>query len=80
MSGVELVEAAGVSVYPNPATDVVYLKGVEAANVVVRNVAGAVVLTENGVNQVNVSALPAGMYILTAETAEGTFSTRIIKR
>lgn len=80
MSGVESVEAAGVSVYPNPATDVVYLKGVEAANVVVRNVAGAVVLTENGVNQVNVSALPAGMYILTAETAEGTFSTRIIKR
>lgn len=80
MSGVESVEAAGVSVYPNPATDVVYLKGVEAANVVVRNVAGAVVLTENDVNQVNVSALPAGMYILTAETAEGTFSTRIIKR
>ncbi len=80
MSGVESVEAAGVSVYPNPATDVVCLKGVEAANVVVRNVAGAVVLTENGVNQVNVSALPAGMYILTAETAEGTFSTRIIKR
>lgn len=80
MSGVESVKAEGVSVYPNPATDVVYLKGVESANVVVRNVAGAVVLTENGVNQVNVSALPTGMYILTAESAEGTYSTRIIKR
>lgn len=81
-SGVDAVanDNAAVSIYPNPATDVVRLNGVESANVTVRNITGSVVLAENGVNEVNVSGLASGVYVVTVESDKGVYSTRLIKR
>lgn len=81
-SGVDTVanDNAAVSIYPNPATDVVRLNGVESANVTVRNITGSVVLAENGVNEVNVSGLASGVYVVTVESDKGVYSTRLIKR
>ena len=51
-----------VSVYPNPANDVIFVS--ETANITVINMVGQVVATANNATQVNVSELPAGNYIV----------------
>ena len=80
IGGVSSVKTADVTVYPNPATDVVFINGVEAADVTVTSVSGAVVLKANGVNQINVADLNAGIYLLTVATENGVSTTRIIKK
>lgn len=69
-----------VSVYPNPATSTVYLKGVKEADVTICNIAGAVVKVEKGVNEVNVSDLAAGVYLMTIESEQGATTTRFVKK
>lgn len=53
---------ANVTVYPNPANDVIFVS--ETANITVVNMIGQVVATANNATQVNVSELPAGNYIV----------------
>lgn len=81
-SGVETVKdnETAVNVYPNPATDMVYLKGVASANVTVRNMSGSVVMIENGVSQINVSGLASGIYFVTIESGDKVVTVRVIKR
>jgi hypothetical protein len=60
---------SSLSVYPNPATNLLFVKGVKAASsVVVYNISGvAQTVSSNYLNdglQLNVSALPQGLYIL----------------
>ena len=57
-------QATSVSVYPNPATDVIYIQGVDAAEVQVFNTLGQLVKTVRGTNEVNVSELANGHYLL----------------
>ncbi len=80
-AGVETVMNEGkLSVYPNPATSVVRVKGVEVANISVMNMAGAIVLRAEATNEVNAEELPAGVYVMMVQTNENTFSTRFIKK
>lgn len=69
-----------VSVYPNPVTSVLRIAGAEKANVTVTNVAGATVLKETGVGEVNVSGLASGIYVVAVETENGIYTTRVIKK
>lgn len=70
ISGVETVETtAALNVYPNPATDIVYVNaGVEIENIALYNLAGAQVASYaeiNGTNAtINVADLVAGTYLL----------------
>lgn len=57
-------EAPAVLAYPNPATDIVNIQGVEASEIQVFNTLGQLVKTVKGSNEVNVSELPAGNYLL----------------
>ena len=70
----------GVSVYPNPAVDVVTVGGAESADVVITNLSGAVVLNQSGVKTVNVSDLSAGIYLMTVRTESGVFTTKLLKK
>ena len=80
-SGVgSLVSDGDLRVYPNPATDVVYIGGVEAADVTVTSLSGAVVLDARGVNSVDVSGLGAGIYLMTVRTDNGVKTMRVIKK
>ncbi len=64
-------------VYPNPATDVLNISGVNANRVVVKNLLGQAVLnTSARNNRVDVSALHPGVYFIEA----GKHITRFIKR
>lgn len=56
-------EVPGILVYPNPATDVVHIQGVDAVEVQVFNALGQLVRTVKGTNEVGVSDLPSGTYL-----------------
>ena len=60
-----------ISVYPNPAKDFVRIDGVEAAEVQVYNAVGQMVKTIQGSNEINVSGLVEGVYLLRITDVDG---------
>ncbi len=72
---------SSVSVYPNPATENIAIKGLtEDATVVIYDLSGNAVKTIDlgvGTSTVSVSDLLNGSYVLKATTASGTFTKKI---
>lgn len=66
------------ALYPNPAEDMIY-STIDALKLDVISASGAVVASVEG-NQINVSALPSGSYIVKIYTEEGVFVQTIIKK
>lgn len=70
-----------ITVYPNPVADIAYLDGIEEnADITVTSASGAVVLKQDNVNQIDLSGLSAGFYILTVKCADKVETIRVIKR
>lgn len=65
---VAIQEAPEIQVYPNPATDVVHIQGVDASEIQIFNALGQLVKTVCGTNEINVSDLTAGTYLLRIST------------
>lgn len=79
--------AGQFSVYPNPATDVITIKGNEGISfnsVTITDINGRTVASKqlNGDTEamVDISNLSAGMYIMTAASDKGTSTKKIIKQ
>ncbi len=73
-------QTAEWNVWPNPVSDVLHISdGPEIRRVDVLDLSGRVQATATG-REVNVSALPAGLYILRVVTAEGVMAKKIIKQ
>lgn len=69
------------SIYPNPATDVVYIKTSEKIlNVSIYDASGKLVNAEFNNGQVNVNTLPKGVYILKATTDKSVYQQKIVKK
>ncbi len=51
-----------IEVYPNPATDILHIKGADNCSIRITNANGVEVLQTSSVNEIDVSALPAGVY------------------
>ena len=89
IDNVRIVDGTGVeefdgtiSIYPNPANNVLNISSSESVEqVVIYNVAGQVVMTENGnVQSMNISNLASGSYIVRIQTVDGNISNqRFIK-
>lgn len=62
-------ELSGIQVYPNPATDVIHIQGVEASEVQVLNTMGQLIKTVRGTNEINVGDLTNGHYLLRITSA-----------
>ena len=60
-----------INVYPNPAKDRVIVEGIEAAEVQVYNTLGQLVKTVQDTNEINVSDLMEGIYLLRIADADG---------
>ncbi|MBS1612090.1 MAG: T9SS type A sorting domain-containing protein [Bacteroidetes bacterium] len=75
--GVNEAEVSALSVYPNPATNVLNLQASTAISKVdVVNIIGETVITETGtVNAVDISGLTSGLYIARVHTANGQTAT-----
>ena len=73
-------EASAMRLYPNPATDKVYIEGAKAAEVQVYNALGQLVKTVQNANEVSLEDLPQGVYLLRV-TLEGgkVFSDKVVK-
>lgn len=84
----DALENAGVSVYPNPATDILTIEGLTAkqgtATLKIYDLLGKVIVSQElAISKnmpVNVSALAKGTYFLELTTAEGRLGKQIIKQ
>ena len=80
VSGLE-ENALQINVYPNPAKDRVIVEGVEAAEVQVYNALGQLVKTVQNANEINVSDLMEGVYLLRIADADGEcYTNRVAVR
>ena len=70
VNGVE-EKALQIYVYPNPARDRVVIEGIEAAEVNVYNALGQVVKTVRGTNEIDLSGLVDGVYMLRITDVDG---------
>jgi len=75
---------SGIAIYPNPADNVFYIKGLtNKSTVEVVNVLGQIVLTkqtENALEGVSIASLPAGAYqINVVQNKVAVFSTKLVK-
>lgn len=69
------------SIYPNPATDIVYIKTPEKIiNVAIYDASGKLINAPFNNGQVNVNMLPKGAYILKATTDKAVYQQKIIKK
>lgn len=68
-----------VAVYPNPVADVLRIDG-EYVSATLYNVNGAEVAKLNDEKQLNVTSLPAGIYLLSIRTADESYTTKIAIR
>ncbi len=80
--GVQQNDLARVSVYPNPATERVYVKGeFENARLSLTTAEGRLVYTENNFSRqtsVNVSGFERGVYLLRLETQKGILTRKLV--
>ena len=70
--------ALQVNVYPNPAKDRVAIEGIEVKEVFVYDALGQVVKTVQGTNEIDLSGLVEGVYLLRIMDAEGKVYTNKI--
>ena len=61
----------GVAVYPNPANGIVHINGIIASEARVYNTLGQLVKTVHGTNEISVTDLVEGIYLLRIIDAEG---------
>lgn len=72
---------SSLSVYPNPAQNVLYVEGQFSGNFNLINIAGKEVLSGDlteGRNTLNINELPAGLYLLKVVSGEAVATKRIV--
>ena len=78
ITDVEEIHDNELTVYPNPANNLVCINGVEAAEVQVYNAIGQMVKTVRGTNEIDVVDLAEGVYLVRIMDAEGNIYTNKI--
>ncbi len=71
-----------VKIYPNPATDNIFVENLQDGNIVISNVNGAVVLDQiinNNKTEINISSLTPGIYIMKTICKDGTTTRKFVK-
>lgn len=76
-------ENAPVSIYPNPTSGKLKIDGITGpSDAVIYNIHGALkawILSAGGPLEIDISALPAGMYMIRIDSDEGQFVDRFVK-
>ncbi len=72
-----------VNVYPNPADDVLYISGLEGnSSAVISDLTGKTILEiqDDNIDEIDISGLTSGMYMLTCSNDKGILNKIIIKK
>jgi len=72
-----------LSLYPNPSSDIITINtpsGVEITSTTLYNLLGKIVLNNTNNNQINLSDLPTGVYILNITTDNGSISKKVVRK
>ncbi len=81
IDAVEEMDISPISLYPNPTSEVVHIEGVEAAEVQVYNSFGQLVKTVHDANDIPVTDLLQGVYLLRiADADENIYTNKITVR
>ena len=80
-TSIEDFAAQGITIYPNPVQDILHIKADETITAVsIYNMQGAIVVQNTGdVREINISSLPAAIYMLRVEMGESASIMQIIK-
>ncbi|MCX6352851.1 MAG: T9SS type A sorting domain-containing protein [Bacteroidetes bacterium] len=83
-SGIEESDAISFNIYPNPAVGFISFQGNHVnkiQRIILRNTAGQIILSAGGLvsNQLNISNLPNGIYVVEITTTHSTLLKKIIK-
>jgi hypothetical protein len=69
-----------ISIYPNPATDVLNISGVEGVtSLVINDINGRTIKTVNDASSINVSDLTAGVYFVNITSENGNVTKKFMK-
>jgi hypothetical protein len=78
---VEEETTARFNVYPNPATDVLMLQGINLSQVSILDISGKVIENFNSIQQrIDLSQLAPGVYFVQANTGKGMEQRKFIKQ
>lgn len=78
---IKTIDKIGVTIYPNPTTDILNIKSESKINnVTVVDMTGRNIDVKLENNQVNVQALPVGSYLINIETKDGITTEKFIKK
>jgi len=72
-----------ISIYPNPASALINisaLEGVEVHSIMLYSALGQQILSAEGVNSIDVSILPSGVYYMTIETDQGSVNKTLVRK
>jgi hypothetical protein len=80
--GVGVIENnTSLTVFPNPSKDKITIEGLEAAEMQVFNTLGQLVKTVKGTNEIDVSDIAEGVYLLRVSTIDSEiYQTRLVVR
>ena len=76
ITGIENADGLNIAVYPNPASEMLYISGEGIQQVEMMDMAGRTVMTSTA-NQLNVSGIASGMYMVRVTTANGTHIEKV---
>lgn len=77
--GVNEVNDEGISIYPNPATDVLYINCAKPiTSVQLYNSLGQLVNSQLSNNAINITGLPGGLYVLKAATGNNFYLQKVL--
>ena len=74
--------AQNVVLYPNPVKDILYIdaKGLAINTILITDVTGKTIISQNNASQINVQQLPAGMYFVKIISGQNTYQDKFIKQ
>lgn len=76
----ENYNAAPISIHPNPAIDHIMISGVQQVQLIeVYDLSGRLLITDQNVNSISISTLPAAMYHIRITTSSGASNHRLQK-
>ncbi len=80
-TGIVTINDKAISVYPNPTNSILYVNGMQNANIQIFDLTGKLLINEqNADNQINVSNLQNGIYSIKITNESGTVIRKFVKQ